>query len=136
LIEIGGAIQRCSGVDACNITVSEIDMETVGTNITIEGTTLDYEEIVRAIENTGAVVHSLDQVIVGDRLLENIPRKRKAEDPARRDRRNGGWDSECTHLGRRPSFEGWREQQHRSCLAGGRRRRADHTVRFLRRSLR
>jgi len=76
LIEVAAAIQGCEGVQACNITVSEIDIETVGTNITIEGVGLDYEEIVRAIEKTGAVVHGLDQVIAGDRILENVPRAR------------------------------------------------------------
>jgi hypothetical protein len=76
LVEIATAIQSCSGVEACNITVSEIDIETVGTNITIEGVDLDYEVIVRAIEKTGAVVHGLDQLIAGDRMLENVPRSR------------------------------------------------------------
>lgn len=76
LIEVAAAIQRCRGVEACNITVSEIDIETVGTNITIEGAGLDYEEIARAIEKTGAVVHGIDQVVAGDRILENIPRAR------------------------------------------------------------
>jgi hypothetical protein len=76
LIEVAAAIQSCKGVQACNITVSEIDIETVGTNITIEGVSLDYDEIVRAIEKTGAVVHGLDQVIAGDRILENVPRAR------------------------------------------------------------
>ena len=76
LVEMADAIQRCAGVEACNITVGEIDVETIGTNITIEGTSLDYEEIVRTIENTGAVVHSLDQIVVGDRILEDTPRRR------------------------------------------------------------
>lgn len=76
LIEIAVAIQSCSGVEACNITVSEIDIETVGTNITIEGRDINYDEIVRAIEKTGAVVHGLDQLIAGDRILENVPRAR------------------------------------------------------------
>jgi hypothetical protein len=76
LLEIAGAIQRCTGVEACNITVGEIDIETVGTNITIEGSDLNYEEIVTAIERTGAVVHSLDQLVVGDRMIEDMPRRR------------------------------------------------------------
>lgn len=76
LIEIAVAIQSCRGVEACNITVSEIDIETVGTNITIEGSDIKYDEIVRAIEKTGAVVHGLDQVVAGDRILENVPRSR------------------------------------------------------------
>ncbi|MGB8365206.1 MAG: DUF211 domain-containing protein [Rhizomicrobium sp.] len=76
LVEVAAAIQGCDGVEACNITVTEIDIETVGTNITIEGVNLDYDAIVRAIETTGAVVHGLDQLIAGDRILENVPRAR------------------------------------------------------------
>ncbi|HTV26733.1 MAG TPA: DUF211 domain-containing protein [Xanthobacteraceae bacterium] len=76
LLDIADAIQNCGGVEACNITVSEVDIETVGTNVTIEGTELDYGEIVGAIENTGAVVHGLDQIATGDRIIENIPRQR------------------------------------------------------------
>lgn len=76
LIEVAAAIEGCGGVEACNITVMEIDIETVGTNITIEGAGMDYDEIVRAIEKTGAVVHGVDQVVTGSRVLENSARVR------------------------------------------------------------
>jgi hypothetical protein len=76
LIEIAEAIHRCKGVQASNITVTEVDQETMGTNVTIEGEGLSYDEIVRAIEHSGAVVHSLDQVVCGDRVLEHVPRAR------------------------------------------------------------
>ncbi|HEX4077436.1 MAG TPA: DUF211 domain-containing protein [Rhizomicrobium sp.] len=76
LIEIAAAIHSCKGVQASNITVTEVDQETIGTNITIEGEGLSYEEIVRAIEYSGAVVHSLDQVVSGSRILEYVPRAR------------------------------------------------------------
>jgi uncharacterized protein len=76
LIDIAQAIQNCKGVEACNITVSDVDIETVGTNITIEGSSIDYDEIVREIENTGAAVHSLDQIVIGERVIENTPRAR------------------------------------------------------------
>lgn len=76
LIEIGRAIEACHGVEACNITVLEVDFETVGTNITIEGERIDYEEIEKAIEDTGAVVHGIDQLVFGTRMLENIARSR------------------------------------------------------------
>lgn len=62
LIEIAQAIHGCRGVQSSNITVTEVDQETMGTNITIEGVGLDYDEIVRAIEHSGAVVHSLGSV--------------------------------------------------------------------------
>jgi uncharacterized protein len=76
LVEIAEAIQRCHGVKACNVQVDEIDVETVGMNVTIEGEELDYDAIVLAIERTGAVVHSLDEIVVGDHLIERVVRGR------------------------------------------------------------
>lgn len=76
LIDIGEAIAACRGVAAVNITVGEIDVETIGMDVTIEGEGLDYEQICRAIENTGAVVHSIDQLVAGDRLIEGVRRVR------------------------------------------------------------
>jgi uncharacterized protein len=37
---------------------------------------MDYEQIVRAIESTGAVVHSLDQIAIGDRIIHSVARVR------------------------------------------------------------
>lgn len=76
LPEIGEAIARCAGVEAFNITVNEIDIETVGMDITIEGAGLDYDRIAAAIESTGAVVHSIDQLVAGERVIESVERRR------------------------------------------------------------
>jgi hypothetical protein len=72
LIELAQAIDSCDGVEAFNITVEEIDIETVGMIITVEGENLDYDKIAKAIDNTGAAVHSIDQVAAGSRLIEGI----------------------------------------------------------------
>lgn len=76
VLEIADAVANCSGVEALNVTVGEIDMETVGMDITIDGENLDYEEITGAIESTGAVVHSIDQLIAGARIIERAVRIR------------------------------------------------------------
>lgn len=76
LTEIAAAIQRCTGVSASNITVTEIDQQTIGTVVTIEGEQLDFDELVKAIEESGAVVHSLDQIACGDYILEPVERSR------------------------------------------------------------
>ena len=76
LIEIAAALDRCAGVEAVNITVGEIDIETVGMNVSIEGSNMNYEEITRAIEATGAVVHSLDEIAIGERIIPRIARVR------------------------------------------------------------
>lgn len=76
LIDIAEAIERVQGVESVNIAVNEIDVETIGTNITVEGTKIDFDALVTAIETSGAVVHSVDELVVGDRIIEHIPRKR------------------------------------------------------------
>lgn len=58
------------GVDGVNITLVEIDKETENVKITIMGDNLDYEEIVRTIEEFGGVVHSIDMVAAGKRIIE------------------------------------------------------------------
>jgi uncharacterized protein len=76
LLDIGKAISVCTGVEALNITLGDVDVETMGLEITIEGKELDYEEIVRSIENSGAVVHGVEQIVVGSRILERVERAR------------------------------------------------------------
>lgn len=76
LLEIAQALDGCRGVEGVNITVGEIDIETVGMNVTIEGENMDYDEITKAIESTGAVVHSLDEIAIGSRIVPRIPRVR------------------------------------------------------------
>jgi hypothetical protein len=76
LLEIAQAIDTCSGVEAVNITVEEIDIETVGMNVTIEGKDMVFDEIVKAIESTGAVVHSLDHIGIGSRIIPSLTRIR------------------------------------------------------------
>lgn len=76
LPELASAIEAVPNVEAVNITVTEIDVETVGMDVTIEGEGLSYEAIVEAIEAAGAVVHSVDQLLSGRRTIEHVPRSR------------------------------------------------------------
>lgn len=76
LLELAAAIESVSGVQAVNVTVTEIDLETVGMNVTIEGERIDYETLRKAIETTGAVVNSIDEIVAGDRIVERVKRGR------------------------------------------------------------
>jgi hypothetical protein len=76
LIELAAAIEGVDGVRGFNITVTEIDIETVGMDVTVEGEAIDYPGLCKAIEATGAVVHSIDQLAGGIRLVERIKRER------------------------------------------------------------
>jgi hypothetical protein len=44
----------------------------VDVTITIEGTNLDYDPIELAIRNVGAVIHSVDELAAGDRIVPYV----------------------------------------------------------------
>ncbi len=76
IVDIATAIESVDCVEGLSIVVNEIDMETVGMEITVEGEDLKYDEIVAAIEKTGAVVHSLDQLLAGKKMITPVHRSR------------------------------------------------------------
>jgi hypothetical protein len=76
LIDLAAAIERVEGVLGVNVTVTEIDIETVGSEVTVEGENINYSALVKAIESTGAVVHSIDQLACGSRMVERVKRER------------------------------------------------------------
>lgn len=76
LIELAEAIDTVPGVQAVNITVTDIDLETLGTEATIEGDHIDMAALVAAIENVGAALHSIDEIVVGERIVEHVSRHR------------------------------------------------------------
>lgn len=76
ITDIAADIEAVSGVEAVNITVAEIDVETVGMEVTVEGENINYDALVKAVNSTGAVVHSIDEIVAGSRIIERVPRVR------------------------------------------------------------
>ena len=74
LVDLVESIEKVSGVEAVNVSVTEMDMETMGTNITIEGANINYQELINTIEDSGAVIHSVDEIVAGKRIIESIRR--------------------------------------------------------------
>ncbi|OED30595.1 DUF211 domain-containing protein [Methanosphaera sp. WGK6] len=60
------------GVDGVNITLIEIDKDTENIKITMEGNDLNYEKIKEAVEHYGASIHSVDEVVAGRKLVEEV----------------------------------------------------------------
>lgn len=73
---VAAAIDEVDGVQGINITVTEIDLETVGTDIAVEGDDIDVDALAGAIEQAGAVVHSIDELSAGERIVDYAPRAR------------------------------------------------------------
>ncbi len=65
-------LSEIEGVEGVNVTLQEIDQETESVKITLVGEDLDYEEIRDTIETLGGVVHSIDEVVAGKRIVESV----------------------------------------------------------------
>ena len=76
VVVLARAIDGVRGVVGANITVTDIDIETVGMEVTVEGDDIDVDALIAAIEKAGAAVHSIDEIVFGSRTVERVPRAR------------------------------------------------------------
>lgn len=60
-LERARAPERIERIGGTNIAVTEIDVETTGMDVTIQGVNLDFSSISKAIESAGALIHSMMQ---------------------------------------------------------------------------
>jgi hypothetical protein len=72
IVELSKRLSVLSGVSGVNCTLEEVVQETESIKITIEGTSIDFEEVERTIADTGAVIHSVDSVSAGKKLVEEV----------------------------------------------------------------
>ena len=72
-VELANRLGRVSGVKAVNVTVTDTDVEVLGLVIVIEGDDINYDDVRRVIEDLGGAIRSIDQVIVGEYILELNP---------------------------------------------------------------
>jgi len=72
IVEMSRKLTSIKGVDGVNCTLDEVDQETESVRVTIEGSAIDFERIEQALRETGAVIHSVDSVSVGKKLVEDV----------------------------------------------------------------
>jgi len=72
IVEFAEGLAKLRGVEAVNITVKEIDAETQTLIVVIEGDDVKFADVNAFIERMGGVIHSIDQVVAGKRIL-NLP---------------------------------------------------------------
>ena len=70
ITEVAVMLSRVRGVEGVNITVKEVDVETLSLTVVIEGDDIDFEGVKRVLEEVGAAIHSIDQVVAGKRMVE------------------------------------------------------------------
>jgi uncharacterized protein len=72
ILELAREISELSHVNGVNLSLKEVDMHTEKVKLTIEGVNIDFDEIEKVIQKMGAVIHSIDEVAAGTRLVEDV----------------------------------------------------------------
>ena len=68
--------QQVAGADsvaAVNATLIELDKEVQNIKFTIEGEEIEYDGVEAIIEDAGGTIHSVDQVVCGEYIVEDAP---------------------------------------------------------------
>lgn len=68
--EFADATARCEGVAGVNAALVETDREVQTIKLTIEGDAIDDEAVEAAVADLGGSVHSVDEVVIGNDLVE------------------------------------------------------------------
>jgi hypothetical protein len=72
LTDLALMLTRDERVSGLNISLKEVDQNTESITITVEGDDLRYDTIKEILEQSGAVIHSIDQVVAGRRFVEEV----------------------------------------------------------------
>ena len=72
ILEVAERIGGLDGISGVNISLEEVDAETDSVKITIEGSNIDYKAVKKAISECGAVIHSIDGVSAGMRIIDEV----------------------------------------------------------------
>ena len=70
IVDVAREVASLTGVSVVNITVKEIDVETITLSMTVQGEDIDFEALRVKLEELGCVIHSIDQVIAGKQIIE------------------------------------------------------------------
>ncbi|HEX9340240.1 MAG TPA: DUF211 domain-containing protein [Thermoplasmata archaeon] len=72
LVDMSLRLSGLKGVDGVSLTLDEVDQETESVKVTIEGSAINYPSVEEALRELGAVIHSVDLVSSGKRLVEDV----------------------------------------------------------------
>lgn len=73
IAEFGQVLCLTKSVQNANLSVYAIDEKTESIKAVLEGTELDFEKIKESVEDFGAVIHSVDKVVVGAKKIIEAP---------------------------------------------------------------
>ncbi len=72
IIELSKCVSVTKGVSGVNCSLDEVDQDTETVKITVEGDDINFDAVSSAIESAGGVIHSIDSVVTGKRLVNEV----------------------------------------------------------------
>ncbi|MEA3255120.1 MAG: DUF211 domain-containing protein [Candidatus Altiarchaeota archaeon] len=73
ILEFGRIICAEKSVEDANISVYAVDEKTESLKVVLEGNNIDFSRVKELIEEHGAVVHSMDKVVLGKKSIIEVP---------------------------------------------------------------
>lgn len=70
ILEFAQDAAAIDGVEGVNAILVEIDEEVQNIKITVEGAEIPYDRLRERIDELGGSVHSIDEIVCGDRFVE------------------------------------------------------------------
>ena len=70
-VEFAQDIASSPGVNGVNALLLETDREVQNIRIVVEGDEVDVEDVEHRVTNLGGTVHSIDEVVAGDEMVES-----------------------------------------------------------------
>jgi hypothetical protein len=71
IIEMADQLSELKGISAVNISIYEMDRKVENAKLTVEGEGISYPCVLEVIEEMGAVVHSIDEVVAGKMIIDD-----------------------------------------------------------------
>lgn len=72
IVDVALRLSKVEGVSGVNCILSEVDQETENIKVIVEGININFEELSDSLEDLGAVIHSVDGVVAGKKLVEDV----------------------------------------------------------------
>jgi len=71
-VQVARTVADLPGIDGVNVTLVETDREVQTLKLTIEGPDVDHEAVETTVDELGGSVHSVDQVVCGELVVEGV----------------------------------------------------------------
>lgn len=72
IVEFTERVSSLTSVSSINATLIEVDEKVRNFKLTIVGSGLDYQKIEDKIEKLGGSIHSIDEVVVGQEIIDKV----------------------------------------------------------------